>query len=455
MDPASSISLIAAVLLVLFNAFFVAAEYAIIRVRPTRLEQLAAAGDSRAAAAIRVTRRLDAYISASQLGITLASLGVGWLGEPAFSALVWPAVAPFGLAESTAHGVTVALAFFLITLMHVVLGELAPKTLAINSTVPVSLWLAGPLHWFYVVTWPVNWFINALGNGVMRLFGMRPAGEHETHHTAEELRLIISKSPGILDPQIRQMMVRVLDYRRRKARHVMTIASEVTSLRASLTIEEATKVALESRYTRYPVIDTITPRVLGFVHMQDLFSVYAGVRKATRLTELMREPLFSIDDMPIDKLRLEMQSKQLHLAIINNQEGAFVGIVTLEDLLEEIVGEIRDESDEEVAPISRKSADVYEVGGRVLLEDLERETGIALKPQVADAETVQAYVQKRLGSVLKAGDRVECEGYLIIVIEALPRRVGRVRIIRREEPVEQSDREDDGTGGAPRAQASN
>jgi CBS domain containing-hemolysin-like protein len=445
MDPAGSISLIAAIVLILFNAFFVAAEYAIIRVRPTRLEQLAAAGDSRAAAAIRVTRRLDAYISASQLGITLASLGVGWLGEPAFSRVISGWLAPFPIAEATLHAMAVAVAFFIITLLHVVIGELAPKTLAINSTVPVSLWLAGPLHWFYVITWPVNWFINTLGNLVIRGFGMRPAGEQETHHTAEELRLIISRSPGILDPQIRQMMVRVLDYRRRKARHVMTLASEVTSLRANLSVEDATRLALESRYTRYPVIDTITPRVLGFVHMQDLFAVYAGVRKAARLVELMREPLFALDDTPIDKLRLEMQSRQLHLSIITNSEGAFVGIVTLEDLLEEIVGEIRDESDEEVAPISRKSADVYEVGGRVLLEDLERETGVKLEPPVPDAETVQAYVQKRLGSVLKAGDRVECEGYLVVVIEALPRRVGRVRIVRQEPPPQAKDEASTGT----------
>ncbi len=443
MDTASSISLIAAIVLILFNAFFVAAEFAIVRVRPTRLEQLASAGNSRAATAIQVTRKLDSYISAAQLGITLASLGVGWLGEPAFTGLVMKWLAPLGVAEATAHTVGIVVAFVLITLLHVVVGELAPKTIAINSTVPVTLWLATPLHWFYIVTWPAIWFINGLGNGVLRLIGMKPAGEAETHHTAEELRLIISRSPGILDPQIRQMMVRVLDYRRRKARHVMTIASEVTALRANLTIEEASKLALESRYTRYPVLDTITPRVLGFVHMQDLFSVYAGVRKATRLVELMREPLFALDDIPIDKLRLEMQSRQLHLAIINNQEGVFVGIVTLEDLLEEIVGEIRDESDEEVAPISRKSADVYEVGGRVLLEDLERESGIALKPPVPEAETVQAYVQKRLGSTLKPGDRVECEGYLVIVIEALPRRVGRVRIIRREEePIQPETGED-------------
>ncbi len=436
MDPASSVALLFAFLLILFNAFFTAAEFALVRVRPTRLEQLAKQGDSRAATAIGITRRLEAYVSAGQLGITLSSLGVGWLAEPALARVLLVWLEPLGVNEAAAHAISVAVAFFCITLVHVVIGETAPKNVAINATVPVSLWLAKPLHLFYIVTLPFNWLINVLGNLVLRALGMRPTSEHDTAHTAEELRMILSRSPGTLDPQIRQMMVRLLDYRRRKARQVMTLASDVASLRANQSIEEAMRMALESRYTRYPVLDTITPRVLGFVHMQDLFSVYAGVRKAGRLVELMREPLYALDDTPIDRLRMEMQSRQLHLSIINNQDGVFVGIVTLEDLLEEIVGEIRDESDEEIAPIARKSQDVVEVGGRVLLEDLERETGIVLAPAVADAETVQAYVQKRLGGGWKSGDRVECDDYIVIVTEALPRKVGRVRIIKRERPPE-------------------
>jgi CBS domain containing-hemolysin-like protein len=174
--------------------------------------------------------------------------------------------------------------------------------------------------------------------------------------------------------------------------------------------------------------------------MQDLFSVYMGVRKAQRLVEIMREPLYALDDTPIDRLRTEMQSRQLHIAIINNQDGVYVGIVTLEDLLEEIVGEIRDESDEEIAPIARKSQDVVEVGGRVLLEDLERETGIALTPPVPEAETIQAYVQKRLGAVWKAGDRVECDEYVVIVTEAQPRKIGRVRIVKQAPASEETDK---------------
>lgn len=436
MDSGSSAALFAALGLILLNAFFVAVEFAIVRVRPTRLEQLATTGDARAARAIVVTRKLDAYISAAQLGITLASLGVGWLGEPAFSAIVMKWIAPYGLSEGTAHAISVAVAFFFITMLHVVIGEQAPKQLAISRSVPLSLWLAGPLHWFYVVTWPIIWLINSLGNLTLRLIGLKPTSDHDSQHTAEELRLILSRSPGMLDPQIRQMMMRVLDYRRRKARHVMTLASEVVALRANQTLDDAIKLALDSRYTRYPVLDTITPRVLGFVHMQDLFSAHLGLRRANRLVEIMREPLYALDETPIDKLRLEMQSKQLHLAIINNADGVFVGIVTLEDLLEEIVGEIRDESDEEVPPIHRRSVEVVEVSSRVLLEDLERETGIVLKPSEPEVETVQAYVQKRLGGTVKVGDRLECEGHVIVVTEALPRRVGRVRIIKQAEPTE-------------------
>jgi CBS domain containing-hemolysin-like protein len=436
MDPAGPFALLIGLVLIFFNAFFVAAEFALVRVRPTRLEQLAGAGDARAALAVRITGNLEAYISASQLGITLTSLGVGWLAEPALAEIIQGWLLPVGISITAIHAIAVASGFFVISLVHVVVGEMAPKNIALNATIPVSLWLATPLHWFYLVTLPFNWLIKTLGNLVVRMLGMRPTNEQDTAHTAEELRLILSRSPGMLDPQIRQMMVRILDYRRRKARHVMTLASEVSALRANQSIDEATRLALESRYTRYPVLDTITPRVLGFVHMQDLFSVHVGGRKSMRLVELMREPLYALDDTPIDRLRTEMQSRQLHLAIINNNDGVFVGIVTLEDLLEEIVGEIRDESDEEVAPISRKSQDVVEVGGRVLLEDLERETGISLRPPLPDTETVQAYVQKRLGTVWKLGDRVECDDHVVIVTEALPRKVGRVRIIRREKPAD-------------------
>jgi CBS domain containing-hemolysin-like protein len=426
--------------LVLVNAFFVAAEFAIVRVRPTYLEQLASSGNSRAASAVKITHRIDAYISANQLGMTLCSLGIGWLGEPTMALKVYPYVeASYPFKEGAAHAISVIVALFILTVLTVVVGELAPKTLAIRRTVPVALWTAQPVQVFYLVAWPIIWLMKNLASIAVRLIGLRPTSEAETQHTAEELRLILSRSPGMLDSQIRQMLVRILDYQRRKARHVMTVAADVVVFSSHMSIAEATKVALETRYTRFPVVHRGSGRVLGFVHMQDLFAVFAGRRKATRLVEVMREPLYATPNTPLDRLRLEMQQRQLHLAIINGPDGVFSGIVTLEDLIEEIVGEIRDESDEEVAPIARRD-DVVEASGRVLLDDLERETGIKLLPPEPEAETVAGYVTKRLGAVAKVGDRVECEGHLIIVTEAAQRRVLRVRIVPHEkEPEELSE----------------
>ncbi len=428
-----SVALIITLLLIFANAFFVAVEYAVVRVRPTQLEQLAAAGDSKAAMAVHITRKLDKYISASQLGVTLASLGVGWIGEPVAAALLvkkfphW-----FAVTDATVHVIATAMSFAAITFVQVIIGELAPKTLALQRPVPVARWLGQPLHVFYIATMPAIWLINTMGGLVVRLFGLHPHDAHETQHTAEELRLILSRSPGTLDPQLRQMLVRVIDFRRRKARHVMTLATDVVTIRVTQTVQQALQHALESRYTRYPVLDAEGVRVLGFVHIQDLFAVATGVRKTQRLVELMREPIYAQFDTPIDRLRIDMQTRQLHLAIVNAPNGSFAGIVTLEDLLEEIVGEIRDESDVEIPPIARRAEDVVEANGRVLLEDLERETGFAIRPVEPDAETLGGFVQKRLGAMARVGDRAETEDFVIIVTEVQQRRIMRVRVLRKE-----------------------
>ena len=429
----STWALIITALLIFANAFFVAAEYAIVRVRPTQLEQLAAGGDAKAATAVHITRQLHRYISASQLGVTLASLGVGWIGEPVVAAqLVRHFPHLFSFTDKTVHAVATAIAFAVITLLHVVIGELAPKTFAIQRAVPVARWLSQPLHVFYLAMMPFIWVINTLGHLILRIFGLNPSSGNETQHTAEELRMILSRSPGTLDPHIRQMLVRVIDFRRRKAQHVMTLAADVITIRANQTIEAALRMALENRFTRYPVLDAEGRRVIGFVHIQDLFAAASGLRRSSRLIELMREPIYAQFDTPIDRIRVEMQSRQLHLAIVSAPDRNFAGIVTLEDLLEEIVGEIRDESDVEVPPIARRAEDVVEASGRVLLEDLERETGFAIRPVEPDAETLASFVTKRTEGLPRVGDRVETEDYVIVVIEMAPKRVLRVRILRKE-----------------------
>jgi CBS domain containing-hemolysin-like protein len=422
--------LLGTVLLVLLNAFFVASEFAIVKMRPTRLEQLAREGDARARLALRISQRLDEYLSANQLGITLASLGLGWIGEPAVARLIEPLLGSLGpLAAASAHGIAVGVAFIVITALHTVIGELAPKSLAIQRTEQVTLWAARPLHGFFVLMWPVIWMLNSMANNFVRLFGLRPVGEAEIAHTSEELRMLLTKSPAGLDPALRSMLVRIFDLRRRTARHVMSLRIDAATLRADMTIDEAVRTVADAGYSRYPVLDDQSKNVLGYLHLRDLFDVLSHRRRATRVAELIRKPIFARDNTSVERLRLEMQARQVPVAIITSASGEFIGLVTMEDLIEEIVGEIRDENDEEVPPIHRRGGGIVDVDGRVLLADLERDAHLVLKPEVKTVETVGGYMLGRLEHPPEAGERVECEGYTLVAMDVAGRRVRRVRIV--------------------------
>jgi CBS domain containing-hemolysin-like protein len=419
-----------ALLLVLANAFFVASEFAIVKMRPTRLEQLVKQGDARARLALRISQRLDAYLSANQLGITLASLALGWIGEPAIAHILIPVFERVGLhTRFSHHAIALAIAFFIITALHTILGELVPKSLAIQRTERIALLTAYPLHGFYLLMWPVIAALNGAANAVIRLFGLRPASEEDVTHTSEEVRMILMARPAGLDPDLRTLIVRIFDLRRRTARHVMSLRVDAATLRADMTVTEAVGVAGDAGYSRYPVLDESGKTVLGYVHLRDLFDVLSGRRKASRVAELLRQPLFARESISVERLRREMQTRQVPLAIITTPEGEFIGLVTIEDLLEEIVGEIRDEGDEEVPPIHRRGAGILEVDGRVLLSDLEREAGVTLRPEVKTVETVGGYVLARLERPPVSNERVESEGYTLIAFDVVGRRVRRVRIV--------------------------
>ncbi len=425
----TAILLLITLLLVLLNAFFVASEFALVKVRPTRLEHLVRGGDARARLALQIAHRLDAYLSTTQLGVTLASLGLGWIGEPALAHLVEPLFAALGpWAASAAHVVGVVVAFLLITAFHTIVGELAPKSFAIQKTEEISLWAARPLWVFYHLAWPIIRALNAGANGFVRLFGIAPARKEEILHTSEELRIALTKSPAGLDPALRSMLVRIFDLRRRTARHVMTLRSDVSVMRASVTIEDAVRFAVDAGYSRYPVLDE-PGNVIGYLHIRDLFEVLAGRRKASRVAELLRKPIFAREDTSVERLRLEMQARQIPVAVITSSAGEFVGLVTIEDLLEEIVGEIRDETDEEVPPIHRRGGGIVDVDGRVLLADLERDVAMVLRPEIKTVETVGGYILARLGHPAETGERVECEGLTLVVTDVAGRRVRRVRIV--------------------------
>lgn len=421
--------LIATAILILLNAFFVASEFAIVKIRPTRLEELTRQGDARARLALRILGRLDAYLSANQLGITLASLALGWIGEPAIAHVIEPRLHVLGgWAGAASHAIAVTIAFFVITTLHTVVGEQAPKLLAIERTESVTLHTARWLHVFYLVMWPAIWFLNTLANAFVRLIGLHPSG-HEVAHTSEELRMLLAKSPAGLDPEMRRMLVRVFDLRRRTARHVMSLRVDAATLRADMGIDEAVRIVSDAGYSRYPVLDAQGKEVMGYLHLRDLFDVLSGRRKAKKVAELLRQPIYARESTSVEQLRQHMQARQVPVAIIRSEAGEFVGIVTMEDLLEEIVGEIRDENDDEVAPIHRRGSGIVDVDGRVLLADLEREVHIVLRPEIQEVETVAGYMLARLERPPAAGESVECEGLTLVATDVAGRRVRRVRIV--------------------------
>lgn len=426
----TALYLLGTAVLILLNAFFVASEFAIVKIRPTRLEELVRQGDARARLALRITGKLDAYLSANQLGITLASLALGWIGEPAIAHLIEPRLGVLGAWSGIgAHGIAIGVAFFVITSLHTVIGELAPKSLAIQRTEAVTLHTVRPLHIFYLLMWPAISFLNALANAFVRLLGLRPVGEDEIAHTSEELRMLLARSPAGLDPEMRRMLVRVFDLRRRTARHVMSLRVDAATLRADMTIDEAVRVVADAGYSRYPVLDAVGKEVMGYLHLRDLFDVLSGRRKAKKVAELLRQPIYARETTSVEQLRQRMQARQVPVAVIRSDAGEFVGIVTMEDLLEEIVGEIRDENDDEVAPIHRRGSGIVDLDGRVLLADLEREVHIVLKPEMKDVETVGGYMLARLERPPIAGESVECEGFTLVATDVAGRRVRRLRIV--------------------------
>jgi CBS domain containing-hemolysin-like protein len=407
-----------ALALVAANAFFVASEFAIVKIRPTRLSELAGEGRRGAKTALAISHRLDAYLSANQLGITLASLALGWLGERAFADLLEP------LLGSTEMAVTLAvtLSFVAITFLHTVVGELAPKSLAIQRTELVALWTAVPLRAFYLAAFPIIWFLNNSSALLLRFVGLRPASEAEMVHSPDELRLILQHVT--LEPSARRLIDRVFDYTHRLARHVMTLRNDVVVLQASKGFDVGVQVAIAAQYTRYPLLDD-EERVIGYVHLKDLFAALAqGARPSLR--SIARQPVVVRDDTSLEDIRREIQRRGVHLVIITDAEGAFGGILTLEDLVEEFVGEIRDEQDQgEQPPLVRRDDGGFEVDGRLTLDVVHRELGFGFPD--GTIETLGGYVMDRLGRVARVGDTVIIEGFRLTVVGVKDKRIVRLR----------------------------
>lgn len=347
MDLASALGLLSIFALVAANAYFVASEFSLVAVRKSQVRLWQAEGRRGAGAAARAIGKLDDAIAATQLGITLASIGLGFLGEPVLAGLLQPALAGLGAASgSAAHGVAIAVSFGFITFLHVVAGELAPKAVALDRPGPVALWCAAPLLVFSRLTRPVIWVMNGCGNALVRLFGVRPAGEAGRVHSAEELRLLVSEASesGEIRQDTGRMLGNVFALSRRRVRDVMVPRLRVVSVPRQAPRDAILDLVCEEGFTRFPVCDGSLDDVIGVLHAKDVFHLVARTR-AVVLEDAIR-PVFELPpDLPVLAALARFRRARQHLAVVRAADGPLLGIVTLEDVLEEIVGEIYDEHD--------------------------------------------------------------------------------------------------------------
>jgi CBS domain containing-hemolysin-like protein len=400
------------------NGFFVAAEYAMIKVRPTQLDELAADGSSRARMARRITRRLDSYLSATQLGVTLASLALGWVGEPAFAHLIEPRLEGLGaFSTPVAHSISASVSFVLISALHIIFGELGPKYLAIDKTLGTSLWVAHVLRAFYVVAFPVIWVLNHVSNAVLRTMGIRPASGGEMVHSQEELRMILASSEkaGVLSEENREIIEGVFQFSKRTARQIMVPRTDVAVLSTAKSIEENLEIIRTTRHTRYPLCETTLDQTVGLIHVKDL--LLAQLRGPGRgLAELKREMLFIPENSTVDALLSQMIEHKTHMAVVLDEYGGASGIVSLENITEELFGQIQDEFDRERPEIEPLGNGRYRVRGDYLIEDLADRLKIDVGEP--DEETVGGYVAARLGREPLPGDRCELGDLVISVLDA-------------------------------------
>jgi CBS domain containing-hemolysin-like protein len=421
--------LLLVILLVLTNGFFVAAEFALVGVRRSRVASLAQDGNRRAKLLLELIDSLNAYISATQLGITMASLALGWIGEPVFAHLL-EAPLKGRVSDTVLDTIAFALAFTLITFLHIVLGELAPKTLALERTEKIALLVARPLHIFYqFFRWPIR-LLDWAGTRTVRLFGLHPSGEHASIYSEEEIRQVInaSREGGHLGADQQKLINRVFDFRETEVREALIPRTAVSALPLSATLEETKNIFRTTGYSRLPVYRGRLDEVVGIVFRRDIEPFFEDPNLPFALQTLMHPPVFIPDSARLGSVLKQMQASRTHLACVVDEHGGLEGIITLEDLLEEIVGEIDDEFDEEVRAQIVKEGDSYVLSGRLVVRDANRVLRLQL-PEHEGFNTIAGFLMAQAGRLLNEGDAVNYNGSKFVVERLEGRRIRRVRLI--------------------------
>lgn len=413
------INLFLIVLLIALTAFFVASEFAIVKVRSSRIDQLLAEGNKNAIAAKKVITHLDEYLSACQLGITITALGLGWLGEPTFEVLLRPLFTHFALNDSVSHFLSFGFAFVIVTFLHVVVGELSPKTFAIQKAEVITLAFSKPLIWFYKILFPFIWLLNSSARLLTGLFGLKPATEHEIAHSEEELRIILSESfeQGEINQSEYSYVNNIFEFDNRVAKEIMVPRTEIIAIDKTSSLEEMFVVISEEKFTRYPVVEGDKDNIIGVINIKELLTASLNIHSEDFSIEHYIKPVIRvIETIPIHDLLVKMQKERNHMAILLDEYGGTAGLVTVEDILEEIVGEIRDEFDQDEIPLIRKIATQHYIfDAKILIEEVNDILATHIPDD--DVDTLGGWILMQKYDV-KLRDIVEFEGFEFKVIES-------------------------------------
>lgn len=422
------------IILILMTAFFVATEFAIVKIRPTRINYLIESGNKQAVDVKKLLDNLDGYLSACQLGITVTALGLGWLGEPTIMRLLSPLFNEFGIEGTVASVLSFLIAFFVITYLHVVVGELAPKTIAIQKAEAVALFLAKPLIWFYKIMYPFIWLLNGSARQFIRLFGFKPADGHEVAHSEEELRLILSESykSGEINQAEMTYVNNIFEFDERIAKEIMVPRTEMICFYSEDSFEKNIDVVYKGQFTRYPVAEGDKDNIIGLINIKELFTGKFE-RETPLLIDTYVRPIIHVSEAtPIKQLLIKMQKERIHMAIVNDEYGGTAGLVTVEDILEEIVGEIQDEFDVNESPlIEQRSNDTMVVSGKLQIDEVNNMLEINLEDE--DIDTIGGWIfaedfEAQVGTIIVR------EGYQFTVEEIEGYQIKKIHIKKLDQP---------------------
>ena len=430
--------LVLAFVFILMNAFFVLSEFSIVKIRKSRLEELIKDKIPNAALAFKISNSLDTYLSATQLGITISSLALGWIGEPAVARLIELPLKAFGVGGVAIHTIAFIVSFALVTLFHVVLGELVPKSIAIAKTEKVVLFIARPLHLFWILFFPIIKAFDFIAAASLKIIGVKPAKESELALSDEEIKIIASESlkGGVLDSLETEIIKNAVDFSDTVAKEIMTPRRDLICLNKQASYEENYNTVLQSRFTRFPYIDGSKDNVLGLIHIRDIIQQKGG----KSFDKIVRKLIIVPENSPISKILPMMNKQRVFAALVIDEYGGTAGFLTMEDIIEEIFGDINDEHDGKMQNFKRIDENTFEFRGRFEIEDVEEVMGIDFDEETEQL-TIGGYVFNLFGSLPEIGDKISDENCDYEVLRMDGTRVSLVKVAKRCEQSQQKENE--------------